>query len=382
MQIFRSIHRKFLLLIAAMFVSGSLFAQDPNFYIFLCFGQSNMEGQGDIQAQDRVVNSRFKVLAAVDCTNLGRKKGSWYNAVPPLTRCWNGLSPADYFGRTLLAQLPDSIKVGIINVSVGGCKIELFDKDGYQSYVAGVTEDWLKNMINEYGGNPYGRLVDMAKIAQKSGVIKGILLHQGESNTGDTQWPTKVKKVYNNLMADLELSPDSVPILAGEVVHAEQGGICASMNTIINRLPNSIPNAHVISSRGCTDKTDNLHFNTAGYRELGKRYGEKMLTLLGYPKSTVGVDLLEVNTNVVLNQNVPNPFSDQTSISFEIPETMELTLSVYNVWGAEVKVLSSKTYEKGAHSVQFDASGLPSGMYLYVLKTNGIVISRKMNIMR
>lgn len=61
---------------------------------------------------------------------------------------------------------------------------------------------------------------------------------------------------------------------------------------------------------------------------------------------------------------------------------MELTLSVYNVWGAEVEVLSSKTYEKGGHSVPFDASGLSSGMYLYVLKTNGIVISRKMNIMR
>ena len=82
---------------------------DPNFYIFLCFGQSNMEGQGAIQAQDRTVDSRFKVMEAVTCSNLGRTMGKWYTAVPPLTRCYTGLSPADYFGRTTVANLPTNI---------------------------------------------------------------------------------------------------------------------------------------------------------------------------------------------------------------------------------------------------------------------------------
>jgi hypothetical protein len=269
------------LLLGLLILVGNAFAQDKNFHIYLCFGQSNMEGQGTIEAQDRVQNSRFKVLEAVDCSNLGRKKGTWYTAVPPLCRCWSGLSPSDYFGRILVENLPAEIKVGVVNVSVAGCKIELFQKENYQSYYASITEDWLKNIISEYGGNPYARLVEMAKLAQKDGVIRGILLHQGESNTGDNAWPSKVKSVYDNLIKDLGLHADSVPLLAGEVVHADQGGVCASMNSIIAKLPQSIPNAHVISSKGCADASDNLHFSSVGYRELGKRYALKMLSLMG-----------------------------------------------------------------------------------------------------
>ncbi len=272
---------KSFLFILLFYVSLSVKAQDPNFHIYLCFGQSNMEGQGTVEKQDKTVDERLKVLEAVACSNLSRTKGEWYAAIPPLTRCWTGLSPADYFGRTMVASLPDSITVGIINVSVAGCKIELFDKENYQSYAAGV-ESWMKNIINEYGGNPYAHLVEMAKLAQSSGVIKGILLHQGESNTGDQQWPAKVKTVYDNLMADLSLNPVEVPLLAGEVVHADQGGICASMNTIIAKLPQTITNSYVISSSKCTDASDNLHFNSAGYRELGFRYATKMLEILGY----------------------------------------------------------------------------------------------------
>ncbi|MBL7969412.1 MAG: T9SS type A sorting domain-containing protein [Prolixibacteraceae bacterium] len=272
-------HTSLLLLVMLLTMSG--FSQDPNFYIYLCFGQSNMEGAGAIEAVDKTVDSRFKVMEAVDCSNLGRTKGKWYTAVPPLTRCWTGLSPADYFGRTMVANLPANVKVGIINVSVGGCKIELFDKVNYTTYLSTVTEDWFKNIVAEYSGNPYARLVEMAKLAQKDGVIKGILLHQGESNTGDSQWPVKVKGVYNNLVADLGLDPVNVPLLAGEVVHADQGGICASMNTIIGKLPQTLPNSYVISSSKCTDGADNLHFNPAGYRKLGTRYAIKMLSLLG-----------------------------------------------------------------------------------------------------
>ncbi|TWI80157.1 hypothetical protein IQ13_2827 [Lacibacter cauensis] len=266
-------------------ISTTVVAQDPNFYIFLSFGQSNMEGYAKIEAQDTVnVDPRFKVLEAVDCPAIGREKGKWYTAVPPLCRCRTGLTPVDYFGRTLLANLPANVKIGVINVSVGGCKIELFDKSNYQTYIA-AAPNWMLGMLKEYDGNPYGRLVEMAKLAQKDGVIKGILLHQGESNTGDTTWPAKVSMVYKNLLGDLQLNAQNVPLLAGEVVHAEQGGVCAGMNTIINQLPAVIPTAHVISSKGCTDSPDNLHFNAEGYREFGKRYAETMLTLLGYKLS-------------------------------------------------------------------------------------------------
>jgi Carbohydrate esterase, sialic acid-specific acetylesterase len=54
------------------------------------------------------------------------------------------------------------------------------------------------------------------------------------------------------------------------------------MNSIIAELPKTIPNSFVISSAGCKSRPDRLHFTAEGYRELGKRYGEKMLSVLGY----------------------------------------------------------------------------------------------------
>ena len=265
--------------VAVLFFGMNSSAQNKKFYVYLCIGQSNMEGHAKFEPQDTIVNKRFQVLEAVDCDNLRRKKGQWYTAVPPLSRCTTGLTPADYFGREMIANLPEDVKVGVINVAVGGCKIELFDKDNYESYVS-TSPDWLKSMVTQYDGNPYARLVEMAKIAQKDGVIKGILLHQGESNTNDTLWTKKVKVVYDNLLKDLNLKAESTPLLAGEVVHADQGGVCASMNKIIATLPETIPNSHVISSSGCPDVADNLHFSAEGYRMLGKRYAAKMLEII------------------------------------------------------------------------------------------------------
>jgi hypothetical protein len=267
-------------LAALVLVPVSAWAQDPNFYIFLAFGQSNMEGYPGIPQEDKTVDKRFQMLAAVDFPTLGRQKGNWYPAVPPLCRPNSGLCPVDYFGRTLVAHLPENVRVGVVNVSVAGCKIELFDKDNYEAY-SRTAASWMTNIIREYNNNPYGYLVEMGKRAQKDGVIKGILLHQGESNTGDRQWPAKVKGIYDNLLKDLDLKAENVPLLAGEVVNADQNGQCAGFNTILAELPKTVPTAHVISSKGCTAQSDRLHFNPAGYRELGKRYGLKMLDLLG-----------------------------------------------------------------------------------------------------
>ena len=261
-----------------IWLSANMFSQDPNFHIYLCFGQSNMEGQGVIQEQDLTVDKRFQVMQTKDCPDLGRTQGEWYTAVPPLCHCGSGLGPADYFGRTMVAKIPDSIRVGVMVVAIGGCDIRLFDKDLYPDYDSAYGS-WFLDLVESYGGNPYGHLIKLALQAQKAGVIKGILLHQGETNTGDDQWPTYVKTIYGNMLKDLSLDPDSVPLLAGEMVHADQGGVCASMNSIVARLPDTIPTAHVISSKACTAK-DQAHFNSEGYRELGRRYAEKMLSLL------------------------------------------------------------------------------------------------------
>jgi hypothetical protein len=278
-------------------MNTKMFAQDPNFYIYICFGQSNMEGFPGIQEQDKSnVDDRFRVLATVDDLKLGREKGHWYTAVPPLCRPNTGLCPADYFGRTMVANLPKNIKVGVVNVSVAGCKIELFEKDSFQTY-ASTAPPWMTNIIKTYNGNPYVYLLDMAKLAQKEGVIKGILLHQGESNPNDSTWTTKVKGIYNNLIKDLNLKPATVPLLAGEMVNADQNGACAAMNKIIATLPDNVPNSYIISSSGCATRFDHLHFTTAGYRKLGTRFGIKMLSLMGYDVAEPYIPQDEGNTS-------------------------------------------------------------------------------------
>ena len=252
---------------------------DPNFYIYLCIGQSNMEGQGTIEDCDLSPDERFQMMSTLDCGT--RKLGQWYRAVPPLARCDTRLCPADYFGRTMVANLDEGKRVGVVVVAIGGIKIDLYDPDGWQSYVKSMTEGWQINSVNAYGGNPLARLLECAKEAQKSGVIKGILLHQGESDAYNDAWIQKVKKVYENLLTELNLKAEDVPLIAGEVGSADQNGGCAHANPTINRLPNTIPTAHVVSSVGCTLQSDNIHFDSQGYRKLGRRYAKTMLATMG-----------------------------------------------------------------------------------------------------
>lgn len=279
----------------SLLFSIAVFAQDPNFHIYICFGQSNMEGQGNIESQDMSVNSRFKTFQALNCSNQGRTKENWYTAVPPTCQCYSKLSPADYFGRTMVANLPDSITVGIINVSVSGCDIRLFDKNIYQNYDSTYVESWFTSKVQAYNWNPYQYLVNLANLAKQDGVIKGILLHQGETNTNQAMWPSYVKKIYNDMLADLSLSSNSVPLLAGQLFSGASN-CCSSMNTIINRLPDTLASAHVISSSGCAGQ-DNAHFNSEGYRKLGRRYAVKMLSLLGYEASYAEAECGTVGDN-------------------------------------------------------------------------------------
>lgn len=273
--------------IITFLISSSAFTQekqpDPKFQIFLCFGQSNMEAGARPETQDKgELDPRFQMLAAVDMPRLNRTKGNWYPATPPINRQENNMGPVDWFGRNMVANLPKDIRVGVINVSVAGAGIELWDKHNWETYL-NTREQWMKNIVKQYDGSPYARLVEMAKIAQKDGVIKGILLHQGESNSTDTNWPVKVKAIYNDLMKDLNLNPKDVPLLAGELKSAEEHGVCSGFNTnILVHLPEMIPNSYIISSKGVKGTPDQFHFNTAGMRELGKRYAVQMLKLEGY----------------------------------------------------------------------------------------------------
>lgn len=260
---------------------------DPDFHIYLCFGQSNMEGNAAVEPIDRQnIPERFRLLPAVDFSSPQRTKGRWCEAMPPLVRQGTGLTPMDWFGRTMVANLPENVRIGVVPVAIGGANIDHFDKNFDPATIANEA-DWYKSFMAAYDNAPYARLLECAKIAQQSGVIKGILLHQGETNNGNPEWPAKVKKIYDDLLADLGLSADDVPLFAGEVVTSEQGGVCGGMNAIINKLPNTIPTAHVVSAANLPQKGDGLHFTAHGYRVLGCRYAVEALRLMGIDDPTV-----------------------------------------------------------------------------------------------
>jgi hypothetical protein len=259
-------------------------APDPDFHVYLAFGQSNMEGGGAMNDSDRTVDRRFQVMADFDNPARGWKFGQWYDAVPPLTRRVRGISMMDYFGRTMVASLPARVRVGMIKLAVSGTRIELWDKDAFRGYLASLPPDgqWKIPLANEYDGNPYEYLIRMARLAQKDGVIRGILIHQGESNSRDSEWPRKVKKVYDDIIKDLGLNPADVPLLAGEVVNADQEGKEASANEIMKALPGVLSNSYVVSSAGVPANADHLHFTADGQREMGRRYAAQMLKVQGY----------------------------------------------------------------------------------------------------
>ena len=266
--------------LAAIVVALPALAQDPDFQIYLCFGQSNMEGVGTIEPQDTKVADIPKNLKVMNCgnTEMGRELYQWRTALPPIVRYNTQLSVADYFGRTMAESQPDK-KIGLVPVAVGGSSIKQFFKE-YDGSDLGNYADWFRTAMSKYNNNMYSRLVDCAKRAQEKGVIKGIIMHQGEANNGDTNWPNDVKKVYNDLLADLGLNAEDVPLIAGEVVYTEAGGGAGGHNTIINSLPTIIPTAHVVSAARLTQKGDTWHFSSEAYREFGRRYARTMLSLL------------------------------------------------------------------------------------------------------
>lgn len=268
---------------------------DPDFFIFLGIGQSNMQGKAPIENKDKTSTkdftnddwARYKKMIIVDSNS--SKIGTWATAKPPIVRPDTGLGVTDYFGRYLVKGLDEGYKIGVVVVAVDGCQIEAFSKDKSvaTSYISNSsTGSWVKEAAAQYGNYPYGKLVEMAKKAQESGIIKGIIFHQGESGANNTTWLRDVYTLYTNLISDLNLS-DTIPFIAGEPLRTYNGmpAPASGARQYVDMLPDYFKQqsgkniAFVASSEGLTNY-DEYHFSSAGYRELGKRYGEIMLPLL------------------------------------------------------------------------------------------------------
>ena len=368
--------KKSILIFAAWFCATlTTMAQDPNFYIFLCFGQSNMEGNARPEAQDIASpGPRFLLMPAVDFPDKGRKMGEWCEASAPLCRPNTGLTPADWFGRTLVNSLPENIKIGVIHVAIGGIDIKGFLPDSIPSYVEKKAPGWMKGMLAAYNNNPYERLVTLAKKAQKDGVIKGILMHQGETNTGDPKWAGMVKQVYDNLCSDLQLKPEEVNLYVGNIVQADGKGVCIGCKKQIDELPQTIHTCQVISSDGCTNGPDRLHFDAAGYRELGCRYGEAVARHLGFepkrpyiemPKRIeVPVDAVIAETTIPGNEFPKVDKEHRAYFRINAPQARKIVVDICN------KKYDMQPDGKGGFMAVTDP--LPVGFHYYFMNIDGV----------
>ena len=354
---------------------------DPNFYIFLCFGQSNMEGNARPEAVDLASpGPRFLLMPAVDFPAANgrpeRKMGEWCEASAPLCRANTGLTPADWFGRTLVASLPENIKIGVIHVAIGGIDIKGFLPDSIDNYVKTKAPGWMKGMLAAYDNNPYERLVTLAKKAQKDGVIKGILMHQGETNTGDPKWAGMVKQVYENLCGDLQLKPEEVNLYAGNIVQADGKGVCIGCKKQIDELPQTIHTSQVISSDNCSNGPDRLHFDAAGYRELGCRYGEAVARHLGYePKRPanlpVPIKKIDVPADAVTGE--------YTIPGNDFPKVDSQRRAYFRIQAPQAKKIivdiCSKKYEmqpQGNGVFMAVTDPLPVGFHYYFMNIDGV----------
>ncbi len=242
---------------------------DPKFLLFLLLGQSNMEGAPQPESQDREENARIQVLAYDNCANVGRSYNEWYPASPPLHSCGAGVGPGDYFAKTLIEALPEDYSIGLVPCAVNGAPIDLFRKD--------VPRTGWELPPDNHWETGYEWIISRAELAQEAGVIRGILFHQGESDSGQSVWVGKVAELVEDLRTDLDLG--EVPFLAGELY---QDGCCPDHNEFVNELPGVIPNAHVVSSSGLTGQ-DIYHFDLPSQRALGTRDAQTMQGLLAIP---------------------------------------------------------------------------------------------------
>jgi|DeeseametaMP1139_FD_contig_21_854510_length_3669_multi_12_in_0_out_0_1 N-acetylmuramoyl-L-alanine amidase len=92
--------------------------------------------------------------------------------------------------------------------------------------------------------------------------------------------------------------------------------------------------------------------------------------------------LADIPSDIKLNQNYPNPFNPSTNITFGLPQHSKVDITVYDMLGRKVATVFAGTKPQGFHSVQFDASNLSSGIYIYQLRTDFGVISKQMTLLK
>lgn len=231
---------------------------DSKVHLYLLAGQSNMAGRGYIDSQSKIPDPRILVLT---------KNNEWLPATDPLhfDKKEAGVGPGISFAQAMLKiEANSNVKIGLIPCAVGGTSIDAWQPGAYDQAT---------------GTHPYDDAIKRLNAAQGAGIVKGIIWHQGESDSS----PDK-RKTYINKLAGLverlrtELKQPNLPFIAGELGYFSESK--RLFNSMLKDLPQQVNHTSVVSAEGLTANPDNLHFNTTSARELGNRYAQAMELLL------------------------------------------------------------------------------------------------------
>lgn len=238
-------------------VTSAVSAQPPEkrekFHLFLLAGQSNMAGRGSVEAEQEKDGRVFAL----------NKDGEWVVAQDPLHFDKPKVVGVG-LGRTFAADYADAnpdISVGLIPCAVGGSPIE--------SWIPGGMHEQTKSY-------PLDDTLKRVAIARKSGVLKGILWHQGESNSNERRsagYEAKLAQLVDNLRT--QFGDPQLPFVIGQLgIFKEKpwNEFRVRVDGAHKRLASTLHKSAFVSSLGLGHKGDITHFNSDGYRELGHRY--------------------------------------------------------------------------------------------------------------
>ncbi len=257
--------RSFISLLAVVATVFSSAADSPlpakdKFYLFLLVGQSNMAGRGVVEEQDKVVNPRVLML---------NKEGQWLPAVDPLhfDKPAAGVGLGKTFGQ-IIAEANPGVTIGLIPCAVGGSPID--------SWKPGVFYPPTKS-------HPWDDMVKRVELALPAGTLKGILWHQGESDSTAELAPAYAAKQSDLVkrLRELVKAPE-VPFIAGQMGVFE-GVPWSPDKKVVDQaqrdLPKQVAHTAFVTAEGLHHKGDKVHFDAAAYRELGKRYAAAFLKM-------------------------------------------------------------------------------------------------------
>ena len=233
---------------------------DKKITSFLMIGQSNMAGRGDFGEVEPINNSSCFML----------RMGRWQPMSEPINVDRDILNIKFHSGISLGASFADEMakhlggKVGLIPCADGGTKIE----------------QWQPGEVL------FDHAVMMTRLAMRTSNFGGIIWHQGESNCHDFD-PVEYREMLLKTMNGIrrELGAENLPLVIGEIsdkIGAEWNlsDNIPKMNTLLHSLAKELPMCDIVSVCDLPLKNDNLHFNSASLRILGKRYFEKTRDLM------------------------------------------------------------------------------------------------------